>query len=831
MTDSSKQKNGQREKSCRNCVSRGEMRQGQVESGEPIPLRILVLTPMYPAGGEDMEGLFVREQAEALAAEGADVRVAHVRNRLVWPFSCLKPQRPPSGDRAGGPVPVYRHEVRGWPAALGLNRYARRLSLDLAARLEREWPDFRPDLIYAHTIVPGALIARSVAAHFGRPLVATSHGADTRVWLRKRAGRRAILAAGRRGMPVLCVSESIRQDLSAAGYPEQLLQVVPNGMDLAKVHSGENPLTDRHAGKSVILGVGNLKPTKGFDVFIEALALLRQTHPDVHGVIVGEGPEHRRLERLAKNCGVGGCLELAGAKSPAETMRHMEACSVFCLPSWAEGFGIVYLEAMAHGKPVIAVEGQGIASIVSGARSGLVVPPRDAIATAAALRELLDHPDESLAMGWRGRQTVIQEFTWTHNARRMMDLFRTAVKASRDQTDGPVRALAHVNFTVDRSVDLKLECMAAAARVLHLPMDFLVYSAAGDPVRRENFILRRLPGGRLFGRLAARVQWPFRLIWASRDLGPARYGAVILRYPKLPFGWRTFLHRAGVPVITEHHTDEVAEIRGSGGWVRRVAAVVEGHLRAGFLRRVSGVIGVTPEITRRVRAEAPRATAITITNGVDVEGVPPTGFVPFDGAVLRMAAVASEFVAWQGLDRLLNGMLTYPGAVRLELVLIGAVPEKLKELVVRSNRRPGMAVHCPGPAYGPELDARLGSANLAIASLALFRKKMIQACPLKVREYMARGIPFIYGYEDPDLPEDGDFAMKVPADDQPVDMEAVIQFAMRTGQSPDLARRMRRYAGEQMDWKGKVQAMYSFARKAAESGALAVHGPYKAVPH
>jgi len=109
-----------------------------------------------------MEGLFVREQAEALAAEGADVRVAHVRNRLVWPFSCLKPQRPPSGDRAGGPVPVYRHEVRGWPAALGLNRYARRLSLDLAARLEREWPDFRPDLIYAHTIIPGAQVGLSV---------------------------------------------------------------------------------------------------------------------------------------------------------------------------------------------------------------------------------------------------------------------------------------------------------------------------------------------------------------------------------------------------------------------------------------------------------------------------------------------------------------------------------------------------------------------------------------------------------------------------------------------------------------------------------------------
>ena len=759
-----------------------------------------------------MEGLFVREQAEALAAEGADVRVAHVRNRLVWPFSCLKPQRPPSGDGAGGPVPVYRHEVRGWPAVLGLNRYARRLSLDLAARLEWEWPDFRPDLIYAHTIIPGAQVGLSVADHFACPVVATSHGADTRVWLRQWRGRRAILEAGGRGMPVICVSESIRQDLSAAGYPTHLLQVVSNGMDLAKVHSGENPLAGRHAGKPVILGVGNLKRTKGWDVFIEALALLRRTHPDVQAVIVGEGPERRRLERLAKNQGVAGCLEMAGAKSPAETMRHMEACSVFCLPSWAEGFGIVYLEAMAHYKPVIAVEGQGIASIVAGARSGLVVPPRDAVATAAALRDLLDHPEESLAMGRRGRQAVMQAFTWTHNVRRMMDLFRTVGMAGREET--AARGLVHVNFTVDRSVELKLERMAAAARALRLPIDFRVYSAAGEPVRKENFILRRLPGGRLFGGLAARFQWPFRLIWASRDLGPSRYGAVILRYPKLPFGWRFFLRRAGVPVITEHHTDEVAEIRGAGGWVRRAAAAVERHWRAGFLRRVSGVIGVTPEITERIRAEAPQAFSATMTNGVDVAGVPATGFVPFDGTVLRMVSVASEFVPWQGLDRLLNGILTYRGPVHIDLVLAGSVPAALAGLIRRCTGRPGVTIQCPGLVFGSELDTWLARANLAIASLGLFRKQMNQACPLKVREYTARGIPFVYGYEDPDLPEDVGFAMRVPNDERPVDLDAVIRFAARTAGETDLPGRMRAFAGQHMDWSGKIRILQDAARRA-----------------
>jgi len=347
-------------------------------------------------------------------------------------------------------------------------------------------------------------------------------------------------------------------------------------------------------------------------------------------------------------------------------------------------------------------------------------------------------------------------------------------------------------------------------------MDFIVYSAVTAAGKTENIRIRRLPGAGLGRSISAKLQWPFRLMWAARELGHGGYGAIILRYPKLPFGWRTFLRRAGVPVITEHHTDELAEIRGPGGWIRQAASAVEGHVRAGFLRKVSGVIGVTPEITERIHAEAPQAFSATMTNGVDVASVPATGFVPFDGTVLRMVSVASEFVPWQGLDRLLNGMLTYPGAVRLELVLIGAVPEKLKELVVRSNRRPGMAVHCPGPAYGPELDARLGSANLAIASLALFRKQMVQACPLKVREYMARGIPFVYGYNDPDVPEDSEFALKVPAEDQPVNMEEVIRFAVRSARSPDLACRMRSYAHDVMDWRGKVKALYALARQTAE---------------
>ena len=412
-----------------------------------------------------------------------------------------------------------------------------------------------------------------------------------------------------------------------------------------------------------------------------------------------------------------------------------------------------------------------------------------------------------------------------NSAQNLVRIYQDIEKSRPAGINASSRPVVHVDFTVDQSVDRKLERMAEAAEQLGLPLDFIVFSTTGTPQENGNFRICRLRGSWLGRKWAAKIQWPFRLFWASRELGRGAYCAIILRYPKMPLGWRTFLRRVGAPVITEHHTDEVAEIRSHGGWVRRVAAVVEGHLRAGFLRRVSGVIGVTPEITRRVRAEAPRATAITITNGVDVEGVPPTGFVPFDGAVLRMAAVASEFVSWQGLDRLLNGMLNYRGPVSMTLVLAGSVPAALAGLIQRCTERPGITIQCPGLVFGPELDTLLARANLAIASLGLFRKQMNQACPLKVREYTARGIPFVYGYEDPDIPEDCEFAMRVSNDERPVDLPAVIRFAARTAGETDLSGRMRAFAGRHMDWGGKVRILHDVARRAFSQEGGRTHNP------
>ena len=408
-------------------------------------------------------------------------------------------------------------------------------------------------------------------------------------------------------------------------------------------------------------------------------------------------------------------------------------------------------------------------------------------------------------MGVRGRRLVAERFSWARCGDETIAVYRDCLAGSANFK------IAHVDFTVDDSVDRKLERMGDVAWQRRLPLEWVVFSATSPPGKHAHRIVYRLPGSCLGSALAAKVQWPFRLRLAARRLENKGYDVVVLRYPKLPVGWRSFLRRVGVPVVTEHHADEPAEIRGSGSLWRKLAAAHEAKEQKEFLRHVDGIIGVTPEITARIQALAPRARAATISNGVDVAAVPFTGFAPFDGHTLRLVAVASRFVPSHGVDRLLAGIQAYRGTVGIELLLVGCVPDDLKTSIGRCALCPGVLCRCPGPVYGPGLDAYFAAANLAVASLALSRKGLRQGCTLKVREYLARGIPFVYGHDDPDVPEPCGYALRLEDDGRAVDVQRLVDFAQTTAQAPGLAVQMRQYALARLDWSRKLGALVEFA--------------------
>jgi phosphatidyl-myo-inositol dimannoside synthase len=159
---------------------------------------------------------------------------------------------------------------------------------------------------------------------------------------------------------------------------------------------------------------------KGIDAVIRALPTIRSRVPRVSYTVVGAGTDLDRLQRLAEECGVADAVHFAGMVSHPDLLREYEHCDVFVLPSTGEGFGFVFLEAMAFAKAVVAFAVGGPLDIVDDGKTGRLVHAHGELA--AALSELLLDPDVAKAMGTRGRARLEELFSFERYVQRWREL-------------------------------------------------------------------------------------------------------------------------------------------------------------------------------------------------------------------------------------------------------------------------------------------------------------------------------------------------------------------------------------------------------------------------
>lgn len=202
--------------------------------------------------------------------------------------------------------------------------------------------------------------------------------------------------------------------------------VVPYGFDLGRLRA-RPPLADelrrRYAQPLLVFALGRHVYYKGFEFLIRALAGL----PEAVLLLGGQGPLTRDLARLARDIGVEARVSFVGRIAEAELPAYYHACDVFCLPSVerAEGFGIVQIEAMAAGRPVVCCElHNGVNWVNRDGETGLVVPPGDAPALAVALRRLANDRELRQRLGEQARARVLQEFTTEAMARGTLEVYK-----------------------------------------------------------------------------------------------------------------------------------------------------------------------------------------------------------------------------------------------------------------------------------------------------------------------------------------------------------------------------------------------------------------------
>ena len=278
----------------------------------------------------------------------------------------------------------------------------------LADYLARERPDgLFSALSYGNV---AALWARERARVPVRVVISEQNTLSVRAAHATRRRWRVLPEVARRWYPradaILAVSEGVADDLARnVGLPRERIRVTHNPVatdDLARraAEPLEHPWLTAGAAP-VVLGVGKLMPQKGFDVLLEAFARLRKGRA-ARLVILGEGPERRRLERLARDLGIAGDVALPGFV--ANPFAWLARCGVFALSSRWEGLPSVLIEALACGCPVVSSDcPSGPSEILGPGRLAPLVPVGDAAALAAALAQRLDAPGDPLPRRARAR--------------------------------------------------------------------------------------------------------------------------------------------------------------------------------------------------------------------------------------------------------------------------------------------------------------------------------------------------------------------------------------------------------------------------------------------
>jgi glycosyltransferase involved in cell wall biosynthesis len=331
-------------------------------------VRILLVTNGLRYGGAER---IVEALALDLAAQGDQVAVAATTRGGPIKESL---------ERAGIPV-----EVLGIASPLDA-----RIPFRLAALARR----FGAQVIHSHLAVSDLATALASPLIGRARLVSTVHNTGVELG---RAKRSAWIAALHRFDRILAVSIAVRDRLVTASR-----RLHPEVAHPSLIDAGASPLSRAEArarlgvgpDEALVVGIGRLMPVKGFDVLAAAAERLAR---GVRVVVIGDGPESARL---------GGRLELAGGREDAALL--LPAADVVACPSRSEGFPQVPLQAMAAARPVVASAIPGLSDIVVPGETGLLVPPEDAPALAAALSELLADPARRASLGAKGRERLLQ---------------------------------------------------------------------------------------------------------------------------------------------------------------------------------------------------------------------------------------------------------------------------------------------------------------------------------------------------------------------------------------------------------------------------------------
>lgn len=281
----------------------------------------------------------------------------------------------------------------------------------------------RADVVFAMNIAYGGTVAWLAHVVRGARYVTFAYAYEFLKFGKVPFVKTVLCKVYENAVTVVAISEFTRSKLEAFGVDGSTIRVVYPGADIRTVPDAESVEAANYRyileGGPVILGVGRFTPRKGQMTLVRALPRILEQYPDATLVLVGRGQCLYETTQEAHRLGVREHVRLPGRLPEEDVVALYAACDVFALPTAqvgdedVEGFGLVFAEAQAYGKPVVAGRSGGVPEAVRHGETGLLVDATDPNDVADAILSLLRYPSRAAALGNAGRTRVEEELNWS----------------------------------------------------------------------------------------------------------------------------------------------------------------------------------------------------------------------------------------------------------------------------------------------------------------------------------------------------------------------------------------------------------------------------------
>ncbi|WML59042.1 glycosyltransferase [Neobacillus sp. PS2-9] len=325
--------------------------------------KVTVISNMYPSREHKSWGIFVKNQVEALRNKGLIVDVIAIDNPNKGKLNLLK-------------------------------KYGKWF---LTFALHLLFKGSRTSVVHAHYVFPSGMLAKWYKKWFGARMIVTAHGGDIDKMVKKNhriySMTKSILVDADQ---VIAVGEELYATLEEDfGVPREKLSLINMGVNLDVFRPIDKKEARERCGintnQTPLLFVGNIIEQKGLNELVEAFSMLKKENPNYHLYIIGSNKDQnyfQKLQSLIKELGMTKSIHLLGTKSQAEVACWMAAADVFILPSHIEGFGLVAVEAMACGTPVVGTNVGGLKYLLNN-ENGVLVEVNDVISLKKGIESVL----------------------------------------------------------------------------------------------------------------------------------------------------------------------------------------------------------------------------------------------------------------------------------------------------------------------------------------------------------------------------------------------------------------------------------------------------------